>query len=510
MGMRHGAKPKVKLCSSKGCPNQVQKGGVCKRHGAYKRKATNKETSPHMIEQEGDEVKSVDQRTSARNNKRRRVSSAATSSTDTEEEEMAANEDEQADETQRSVRSSKRLSKLERLNYNYDDDNNEEEGIDDEEEEEEDTGDEDWGVEEQVEKGGETQSHLVEAAPSRFKTLFNRQQVEFVGSKVVNFLRNFFHSKEEDSGEDEKEEGEEEEEDDDDNERENNNEFEEEVQTQLHIIEDVEGKEPSNEELLEQIKSLKHQLRRTDGQLKRSEELRRHSEEQLRHHMVDLTEAKQTAHGGEGIGKLALQHTIKVKKEYKKRAEETDKKLKATDKKLKELAAALERIRGPKRKTRGRRGDTINPEKEKEELIRNLSTHNVRLEQSKIKGAGIGAFATTSIPKGTKLFQINGKPSDETIALAKDEIDGLPSHVRGVVKAFLLPDGNGCRDIPKNGLSFALGVSWYLNTAKGTGMEHNVEFGDEMDAFGFNTMITTRRIKEGEELLLSYDVDDTK
>ena len=185
----------------------------------------------------------------------------------------------------------------------------------------------------------------------------------------------------------------------------------------------------------------------------------------------------------------------------------TDKKLKATDKKLEELTAALERIRGPKRKTRG---DTVNPEKEKEELIRNLSTHNVRLEQSKIKGAGIGAFATTSIRKGTKLFQINDKPSGETISLTKREIAKLPPHVQTVIKAFLLPDGKGCRDIPKNGLSFALGVSRYLNTAKDTGMEHNVEFGDELDAFGFNTMITTRRIKKGEELLLSYKVNDTK
>lgn len=198
-----------------------------------------------------------------------------------------------------------------------------------------------------------------------------------------------------------------------------------------------------------------------------------------------------------------MQQVTKVKKEYKKRAEETDKK-------LEQLTAALERIRGKKRKTRGRGGNTVNPEKEKEDLKRNLSTHNVRLGQSKIKGAGIGTFAMIPIPKGTKLFQINGKPSGETIPLTKDEIDRLPSHVRGVVKAYLLPDDKGCRDIPKNGLSFALGVSWYLNTAKGTGKKPNVKFGNEMDAFGFKEMTTTRRIKKGEELLLSYDVDNTK
>ena len=32
---RHGAKVKVKLCSSEGCTHEAIKGGVCKRHGAY-------------------------------------------------------------------------------------------------------------------------------------------------------------------------------------------------------------------------------------------------------------------------------------------------------------------------------------------------------------------------------------------------------------------------------------------------------------------------------------------
>jgi hypothetical protein len=31
--IRHGAK--IKRCSSEGCTNQTQKGGVCRRHGAY-------------------------------------------------------------------------------------------------------------------------------------------------------------------------------------------------------------------------------------------------------------------------------------------------------------------------------------------------------------------------------------------------------------------------------------------------------------------------------------------
>ena len=32
--MRHGAK--FKRCSSEGCTNQYQRGGLCRRHGAYR------------------------------------------------------------------------------------------------------------------------------------------------------------------------------------------------------------------------------------------------------------------------------------------------------------------------------------------------------------------------------------------------------------------------------------------------------------------------------------------
>ncbi len=32
--MKHGAK--LKRCSSAGCTNQAQRGGVCRRHGAYR------------------------------------------------------------------------------------------------------------------------------------------------------------------------------------------------------------------------------------------------------------------------------------------------------------------------------------------------------------------------------------------------------------------------------------------------------------------------------------------
>ena len=177
---------------------------------------------------------------------------------------------------------------------------------------------------------------------------------------------------------------------------------------------------------------------------------------QLRRYTVDLTESEQTEQGGEGISNLkAFQQVVKVKQEK--------------DEKLKELTAALEIIIRSKRKTRSRGGNTVNPEKEKEELIRNLSTHNVRLAQSKIEGAGIGVFAMTTIRKGTKLFQMNGEElSGETISLTEREISQLPEHVQTVVKAFLLPDDKGSRDVPKNGLSIALGVSFYLNTAKGT------------------------------------------
>jgi hypothetical protein len=70
-------------------------------------------------------------------------------------------------------------------------------------------------------------------------------------------------------------------------------------------------------------------------------------------------------------------------------------------------------------------------------------------------------------------------------------------------------DNDGVRDVPKNGFSFVLGISWFLNTADVTDLEPNVGVGPNLDESGFAELIALRDIEPGEELLDSYALGDT-
>ncbi|KAL7453551.1 hypothetical protein ACHAWC_005208 [Mediolabrus comicus] len=144
-----------------------------------------------------------------------------------------------------------------------------------------------------------------------------------------------------------------------------------------------------------------------------------------------------------------------------------------------------------------------------EGLMECLRNHKVDIGQSKIEGARFGAFAMAKISAGERIFHFNGAPSSETISLTEDKIAKLPSHAQRVVRMYTQPDDDGVRDVPKNGFSFALGISWYLNSAKGTEFEANVEVGPNLDESGFAELIALRDIEPGEELLDSYEVGDT-
>ncbi len=71
------------------------------------------------------------------------------------------------------------------------------------------------------------------------------------------------------------------------------------------------------------------------------------------------------------------------------------------------------------------------------------------------------------------------------------------------------PDNDGVRDVPKNGFCFALGISWFFNTAHDTDFEANVDVGPKLDESGFAELIALRDIERGEELLDSYELGDT-
>ncbi|KAL9185899.1 hypothetical protein ACHAXT_003676 [Thalassiosira profunda] len=146
---------------------------------------------------------------------------------------------------------------------------------------------------------------------------------------------------------------------------------------------------------------------------------------------------------------------------------------------------------------------------QKESLLSNLESHNAELRPSSIHG--IGVFALALIPVGTKLFQFNGGPSSRTCGLAADEIGSLPNHVQHILQKFILyNEEDGLYHVPEHGLSCALGVSYYLNSAEGAKHEPNVEFGRDLDSSGLAEIVATRDIGKDEELLLSYQVNGTK
>jgi hypothetical protein len=147
----------------------------------------------------------------------------------------------------------------------------------------------------------------------------------------------------------------------------------------------------------------------------------------------------------------------------------------------------------------------------KEKLMECLRNHKVKVGRSRVDSNGVGAIAMVDILEGTRLFHFNGAPTDKTIELSEDDIEDLPLHVQGVVKMYTIPDpdNGGVRHVPKNGFSFALGVSWYINSVDGTGLEPNVGVGPGLDESGFDELVATQHIKAGEELLLGYKLSDT-
>ena len=145
----------------------------------------------------------------------------------------------------------------------------------------------------------------------------------------------------------------------------------------------------------------------------------------------------------------------------------------------------------------------------KERLRGNLLQHNIELRQSDIENAGVGVFAIRKISSGTAIAKFNGPPSARTIAFTEEEVSALDEDVQEIIRKFILPH-NGKYPIPKHGLSYALGVSWYINSCVGTDKSANVVFGNKRDESGYTEIVTTRAIEKGEELLLPYTHKNSK
>ena len=277
------------------------------------------------------------------------------------------------------------------------------------------------------------------------------------------------------------------------------------------------GGESEVQRLIDQLKKSNNKAAALEERLKESEEENIRLKKRMKYskecEVIDLNEHEEAP--GEvsteedspkqppASSLAVLKQTLEVKQEAIERAETAEADTQALEEKLAVMEEQLRQIE--------RRHGPTDSRQVKEKLMECLQNHKVKVGRSTIDPNGVGAIAIVDIPEGTRLFHFNGAPTDETIELAEDDIEDLPLHVQGVIKMFTMPDpdNDGVRHVPKNGFSFALGVSWYINSVDDTGLNPNVGVGPDLDESGFDELVATEHIKAGEELLLGYKLSDT-
>ena len=106
---------------------------------------------------------------------------------------------------------------------------------------------------------------------------------------------------------------------------------------------------------------------------------------------------------------------------------------------------------------------------------------------------GIGVFAIRQIPKGVE--PLRSLLSVDDVKFSHDQIKKLPSSVRREIEMFCYQDEKHVH-VPRIGLNGA-NMSVYLNHSK----TPNVKFKKNGE------LVSLRRIKKGEELLMDYDIN---
>lgn len=133
---------------------------------------------------------------------------------------------------------------------------------------------------------------------------------------------------------------------------------------------------------------------------------------------------------------------------------------------------------------------------EKEVILKKLKNTYCRLQPSKI--SGIGVFAIRDIPAGINPFK--GCREQEWTEFNIQELKGLDKEILRMIDDFNVIEKDGTVLIPDCALN-GMDISFFVNNSD----SHNLETND-----GGFTFITTRKIKKGEELTVSYKTYDDK
>lgn len=142
---------------------------------------------------------------------------------------------------------------------------------------------------------------------------------------------------------------------------------------------------------------------------------------------------------------------------------------------------------------------------EKESIIKNsilksLKNTYCRLKSSKL--SGVGVFAIRNIPKNRNPFEIIKRQRWHEFKIR--ELKSLDKEVIKMIGDFFVIEKDGTVYIPKIGLN-GMDISFFLNHSKNSNLKIIGDGKDE--AVNFKT---TRKIKKGEELMVSYATFDKK
>ena len=114
----------------------------------------------------------------------------------------------------------------------------------------------------------------------------------------------------------------------------------------------------------------------------------------------------------------------------------------------------------------------------------------IRIKPSPIHGVGI--FTEKNIAKGANPFRLH-KPL-KWVGLEKQDIKGLPDHVKKIIADFYAPDGEKTY-IPANGLN-VFDITFYINHSDTPNM---------ITTDGGENFVAARDIAAGEELTSDYN-----
>ncbi len=134
-------------------------------------------------------------------------------------------------------------------------------------------------------------------------------------------------------------------------------------------------------------------------------------------------------------------------------------------------------------------------EKVKQKILKNLQNTCCRLKPSKIDG--IGVFAFKNILKGKDPFY--GTNLGKWYKFLPSELKRVDKPVLKMVDDFFAREKDDSIYIPENGLN-GIDISFFLNSSKSPSLKIVAN-----KKSGITSFVTTRKIKSGEELTISYE-----